>query len=117
MGARRGLRAVLALGALAASAHGQSIAMVLLLQFKIIRLLEQPWSAIDSLAHFYETDFLREIDNDFTIAASVVFSLMQNFRADASFDSMYLARDSDGSFVGYFNRSRASASCARNAAS
>ena len=50
MGARRGLRAVLALGALAASAHGQSIAMVLLLQFKIIRLLEQPWSTIDSLA-------------------------------------------------------------------
>jgi len=110
MGARRGLRAVLALGALAASAHGQSIAMVLLLQFKIIRLLEQPWSAIDSLAHFYETDFLREIDNDFTIAASVVFSLMQNFRDDASFDSMYLARDSDGSFVGYFNKENANAS-------
>ncbi|KAH8074978.1 hypothetical protein JL721_959 [Aureococcus anophagefferens] len=107
MGARRGLRAVLALGALAASAHGQSIAMVLLLQFKIIRLLEQPWSAIDSLAHFYETDFLRDIDNDFTIAASVVFSLMQNFRHDASFDSMYLARDSDGSFVGYFNKENA----------
>ncbi|KAH8049016.1 hypothetical protein JL721_11785 [Aureococcus anophagefferens] len=110
MGARRGLRAVLALGALAASAHGQSIAMVLLLQFKIIRLLEQPWSAIDSLAHFYETDFLRDIDNDFTIAASVVFSLMQNFRHDASFDSMYLARDSDGSFVGYFNKENANAS-------
>ncbi|KAK7232031.1 hypothetical protein SO694_00031051 [Aureococcus anophagefferens] len=59
---------------------------------------------------FYETFFLEDIDNDFTVAASVVFSLMKKFALDSSFDTMYLSRAEDGAFLGYHNKKDANGS-------
>ena len=96
--------------ALVAPCRGQPTAAVLLVQTSIQDMLEQPWIPIDSLISFYETFFLEDIDNDFTVAASVVFSLMKKFALDSSFDTMYLSRAEDGAFLGYHNKKDANGS-------